>query len=244
MVNFPRYDAIKSVFSGEFFNDLQKITDAVASRSKENSFATTSSSAALAATPAASYTPSQEAQDARKATAGAGGYDDLTPEEQRVVDKMRQTDQEVRDHERMHLSVGGSLVTGGPTYSFETGPDGKRYAVGGEVSIDTSPARTPEATVPKAQHIQRTALAPPDPSPQDRNVAATAAAMEQRALQQIAAKASEQPEAADGKAGSAGRAGRAEHNTPTTGDAGAALYRQIAGGSQTSRQGGLVNAFA
>jgi hypothetical protein len=28
---------------------------------------------------------------------------------------------------------------GAPTYSFKRGPDGQRYAVSGEVGIDTSP---------------------------------------------------------------------------------------------------------
>ena len=69
--------------------------------------------------------------------------------------------------EQAHLSVGADLIRGGPSYSYQTGPDGKRYAVAGEVQIDTSEARQPEDTIPRAQHIRATALAPADPSSQD-----------------------------------------------------------------------------
>lgn len=72
-------------------------------------------------------------------------------------------------------------MIGGPSYTYETGPDNKQYAVGGEVTIDTSPGRTPEETIPKAQHIRETALAPAEPSPQDRSVAAKASSMESEA---------------------------------------------------------------
>jgi len=81
--------------------------------------------------------------------------------------------------------VGGDLVRGGATFTYATGPDDKRYAVAGEVSIDTSPGRTPEETIPKAQHIRETALAPAEPSPQDRNVAAKAVQMESNARREL-----------------------------------------------------------
>ena len=85
-----------------------------------------------------------------------------------------------------HLAVGRDLVRGGASYSYQTGPDNKRYAVAGEVSIDTSPGRTPEETIPKAQHIRATALAPADPSPQDHSVAAQASRMEGDARTELA----------------------------------------------------------
>jgi hypothetical protein len=51
---------------------------------------------------------------------------------------------------------------------LSTGPDGKQYAVGGEVPIDLSPVSgNPQATVQKAETIQRAALAPADPSGPD-----------------------------------------------------------------------------
>ena len=63
---------------------------------------------------------------------------DLGEEEKRQLDKLKNTDQEVRAHERAHMAAGSGLVKGGASYEYERGPDGKMYAVGGEVKIDTS----------------------------------------------------------------------------------------------------------
>ena len=77
---------------------------------------------------------------------------------------------------------------GAPSYQFERGPDGVSYAVGGEVQIDTSKAATPEQTIDKAQTIRRAALAPAEPSPQDRKVAQESVQMEAEARQELAAQ--------------------------------------------------------
>ncbi|KDE39489.1 SrpA-related protein [Nitrincola lacisaponensis] len=97
--------------------------------------------------------------------------------EQRVVRELAARDREVRQHEMAHQMAGGQY-TGAVTYTFERGPDGVMYAVGGEVRIDTSPVPgDPEATLQKAETVERAALAPSDPSPQDLRVAASARAM-------------------------------------------------------------------
>ena len=112
---------------------------------------------------------------------------ELTPEEQQKVSEMRTRDAEVRTHEAAHLAAAGPYATSGASYTYETGPDGKKYAVGGEVSISTGPVKgDPEATLEKAQTIQRAALAPAQPSDQDRKVAAAAAQMAAQARQEIA----------------------------------------------------------
>ncbi|WP_301100545.1 putative metalloprotease CJM1_0395 family protein [Propionivibrio sp.] len=121
----------------------------------------------------------------------------LTPEEQQQVQQLRQTDRQVRAHEQAHLAVGADLVRGGPSYSYQTGPDNQRYAVSGEVSIDTSPGRSPAETIPKAQHIRATALAPAEPSPQDNSVAAQASSMESEARIELAVQQREQATSAD-----------------------------------------------
>lgn len=130
---------------------------------------------------------SQETQSGGRGRApgAAPGGSQLTPEQQRQVDALKQTDRKVRAHEQAHLSAGAELVRGGPSFTYTTGPDGRRYAVAGEVSIDTTPGRTPEDTVPKARHIRAAALAPADPSVQDRSVAAQASQMERQALQAL-----------------------------------------------------------
>ena len=131
----------------------------------------------------------------------AQGLRSLTPEEQRQVRQLEQIDRRVRAHEQAHVAVGGDLVKGGATFTYTTGPDDKRYAVAGEVSIDTSPGRTPKETIPKAQHIRETALAPADPSPQDRSVAAKATKMEGDARREVAVL--QQREMEDKKTGKA-----------------------------------------
>jgi hypothetical protein len=102
------------------------------------------------------------------------------------LEELKTTDRAVRAHEAAHVAAGGSLVTSGATFSYETGPDGQRYAVAGEVGIDTSKGRTPEETLTRAQQIRAAALAPADPSPQDRAVAASAARMAVEACAEIA----------------------------------------------------------
>ncbi len=124
---------------------------------------------------------SEEKKDVEK-----HGKKTLTEEEKRDVEKLKQRDQEVRQHEQAHIAAGGAYVRGGAKYQFEQGPDGQRYAVGGEVGIDTSSGRTPEETATKAQAIRRAALAPADPSSQDRRVAAQASSMETAARREIA----------------------------------------------------------
>lgn len=102
--------------------------------------------------------------------------------------KLQARDRAVRQHEMAHLAASGGLATSGASFTYQKGPDGVSYAVGGEVSIDTSPGRTPEDTIARARQIQAAALAPADPSGQDRAVAAQAAQMEIAARAQLAAQ--------------------------------------------------------
>lgn len=101
--------------------------------------------------------------------------------EQKQIRELAARDREVRAHEQAHAAVGGKHA-GSPVYEFVRGPDGVSYAVGGEVSISTSPVPgDPEATIAKAQQIRRAANAPAEPSAQDRSVSAQAAKMEAEA---------------------------------------------------------------
>ena len=134
----------------------------------------------------------QAALAAREATsaarkAGPAAAHELTEEEQKMVTELQARDREVRTHEQAHLAAAGPYANGGPQYVFQTGPDGKRYAVGGHVNIDTSPVpNDPQKTVEKARVIRRAALAPAEPSNQDRRVAAKASAMERKAQAELA----------------------------------------------------------
>lgn len=107
-------------------------------------------------------------------------------QERRLIDELRKTDRAVRAHEQAHIAAAGGLAVSGATFGYQRGPDGQRYAVSGEVSIDVSPGRTPQETMAKADSIRAAALAPADPSAQDRAVASQAAQMKLQAQQQQA----------------------------------------------------------
>lgn len=98
---------------------------------------------------------------------------------------LKQRDQEVRTHEQSHAAAGGQYA-GAPTYEYTTGPDKQRYITDGEVSIDVSEAATAQQTIEKMRQVRRAALAPAEPSMQDRSVAAEAAATEQQARSDMA----------------------------------------------------------
>ena len=108
----------------------------------------------------------------------------LSPDQERLVQELAQTDQKVRAHEAAHQAAAGSLG-GAISFTYEAGPDGKSYAVGGEVSVDLSSGHTPEETLARAEQIRAAALAPADPSPQDLSVAAEASQMEAEAQEQM-----------------------------------------------------------
>ena len=115
-------------------------------------------------------------------------------EQQQLAD-LKQRDAEVRAHEQAHASLGGQYA-GSPQYEYETGPDGKKYAVDGEVSIDISEAATPEETIRKAQQVKAAALAPAEPSAQDLRVATEATQITLEARNEIASAKAEEAQAA------------------------------------------------
>ena len=123
-----------------------------------------------------------------------------TPDQQREINQLKSRDAEVKAHEQAHMAVGGGIVRGGASYQYQRGPDGRTYAVGGEVSIDVSSERTPDATIRKMQQVKAAALAPAQPSGTDRAVAARATQMEAQARADKNA-ASESDEKSDAPAG-------------------------------------------
>ena len=138
--------------------------------------------------PAAIVKISKAAAEAstRANTPGPSLPNELSDAERQVVTKLKATDREVRAHERAHATAGGQHA-GAPSYEYQRGPDGRRYAVGGEVPIDTSPVPgDPEATIDKMEIVKRAALAPAEPSGQDRYVAAQADAKKLKAQAELA----------------------------------------------------------
>lgn len=129
------------------------------------------------------------ASDKPKSEKKPGNPNELSNAEKEQVEKLKKRDAEVKAHEMAHMAAAGSLARGGPSYEYQLGPDGKNYAIGGHVNIDTSPGNTPEETKRKAAQIRASALAPSDPSAQDIKVAAAASSM---ALQANAKEGSEE----------------------------------------------------
>jgi len=129
--------------------------------------------------------PSEETDKAAEKQAEA----EIRQQQQKIIQQLKARDQEVRAHEAAHLAAGRPYVSSGPSYTYQTGPDGRSYAIGGEVGLDTSAvANDPEATLSKAQTVQRAALAPAEPSPQDLRVASNAAQLAAQARVDIAAQ--------------------------------------------------------
>lgn len=122
---------------------------------------------------------------------------ELSPEDAAQVAKLKQVDRQVRQHEQAHMAAAGGMATSGASYTYQKGPDGVNYAVGGEVSISTSPGRTPEETLRRAQTVRAAALAPADPSGQDRAVAAQASKMAMEARMEMAQQSKDENSATD-----------------------------------------------
>ncbi len=117
--------------------------------------------------------------------------DELSEGEEKLVKELQARDAEVRAHEAAHQAAGGGM-TGAASYTYQQAPDGKMYAIGGEVSISMSSGSTPQETIANARQIAAAAMAAGDPSPQDHAVASSARVMEMKAQQQLAKKEQEE----------------------------------------------------
>lgn len=140
------------------------------------------------------------------AAAPGSAAQSLSPAQQRQVERLKQADQRVHEHEAAHVRAGGSLVTSGPRYTYAYGPDGRQYAVAGEVGIDTSREAKPADNIDKGRRIEAAALAPADPSAQDYRVAAVGNQLAAQGRADLAA--ANRQEAADAQAARAAGQGR------------------------------------
>jgi hypothetical protein len=123
--------------------------------------------------------------ESEKSPPSAAGETYLTQEQQQQLRELKARDREVRTHEQAHLSAAGQYAAGSASFTYQLGPDGSRYAVGGEVPIDISKEATPEATLQKMAAIRSAALAPAEPSAADRQIAAQAALTASQAQQDL-----------------------------------------------------------
>lgn len=109
----------------------------------------------------------------------------LTTSQKALILQLQATDSAVKAHERAHISAGGGIIRSGATFVYQEAPDKKLYAIGGEVSIDTSEESSPQETIQKMQIVRTAALAPSDPSSTDYQVAATASMLQMQARLEV-----------------------------------------------------------
>ena len=140
-------------------------------------------------------TKSDEEKNSQKSQEKKQNPNELNDDEKRVVTELQARDTEVRAHEAAHQAAGGGM-TGGASYTYQKGPDGQMYAIGGEVSISIKGGATPQETIANARQVQAAAMAPANPSGQDYAVATSAKVMEMKAQQELA---KEQQEKISGK---------------------------------------------
>ncbi|WP_372972299.1 putative metalloprotease CJM1_0395 family protein [Marinobacter sp.] len=112
--------------------------------------------------------------DAERSREEARSGQSLDETQLKELRDLKARDREVRAHEQAHQAVGGQYA-GSVSYTYQRGPDGNQYAIGGEVSIDLGPVEgDPQATIEKMRQVRAAAMAPAQPSAQDRAVAAQA----------------------------------------------------------------------
>lgn len=114
---------------------------------------------------------SQATQESEKPKQSVKKQDELTPEQKQELAELKNRDTEVKAHEQAHRAAAAGISASAPSYDYETGPDGKKYAVGGEVNISFVEGGDPKENISNAQVMKAAALAPANPSAQDRSVA-------------------------------------------------------------------------
>jgi hypothetical protein len=91
---------------------------------------------------------------------------------QRVLDKYKDLDAQVRTHEQTHAA--GAATTAPINYSYQVGPDGKVYASGGSVRFETSIPKDEAAASVKLDKLASAAAGPAELSLADAQIARTA----------------------------------------------------------------------
>lgn len=120
---------------------------------------------------------------------------ELSQEEKQQIAELKARDIEVKAHEQAHMAAAAGINASAPSYDYQVGPDGKKYAVGGEVSISFSKSSNPADNLKKAQTMKAAALAPANPSAQDMSVARSADQMIIEAQKEIVTERQQTSEA-------------------------------------------------
>jgi hypothetical protein len=108
----------------------------------------------------------------------AAADEELSEGEEEQVRELQKRDSEVKSHEQKHIASAGAYAKGGAVYDYQMGPDGKMYAIGGRVELDTSIPEDPDQALAKARTLRASATAVGDPSSADLSIASYANQME------------------------------------------------------------------
>ena len=194
------YQAIESVYIRNIYkteaskNESNNLTD-LNTYSQNDEAATASISAkALELYNAEQNTNSNSEEE----TSNNSDKEELSQQEKQEVADLKTTDAEVKAHENAHKSAAAGLRTSAPNYEYETGPDGKKYAVAGDVNISYQTSSDPEVNLKNAQQLKAAAPAPAEPSSQDRKVAMKAEREIAKARQEIQEEELKKEKEADG----------------------------------------------
>ena len=115
-------------------------------------------------------------------TRGLNG-NEMSRSDKALLEKLKARDAKVRSHEAMHMMAAGGQAQGLPTYTYQTAPDGRRYAIGGSVNISVIQTGDEEANVRRANMAYRAAMATGEPSARDMQTAQKAMAISAREKQ-------------------------------------------------------------
>jgi len=173
-------DISASTIKSDVVNAQQPAVNSV-NQSSDTSVAETNNTAQNTSVDDSAVTAVPQASNSQDETEGKQVEQQVKEKQQQIeqaktdqIDQLAQRDTEVNTHEQAHAAVGGSLAQS-PSYQYERGPDGRRYAVDGEVNIDVSTLDgDAQATLTKMQKVYAAAMAPVQPSMADIRVAAQA----------------------------------------------------------------------
>ncbi len=113
---------------------------------------------------------------------GEEGPGELSGADKALLEKLKARDSLVRGHETAHIMAAGGQTAGPAQYTYQTGPDGRPYAIGGSVNIAvvSSPVNDEDAAR-QAETARRAATANGGMSLRDMQVAMRATELSARA---------------------------------------------------------------
>jgi len=110
---------------------------------------------------------------------------EMSDEDLREIAELKQRELTVRTRDMAWVAA-TTGVSGGFTVRYETGPDGRRYAVEAEVRLDTTEAATPEQSLAKARAVRAALMGGGGDDSSQASAAARAAVLESRARAELA----------------------------------------------------------